>query len=64
MPQTGPAQGRCEYSNLHGTYTLAVTKQDKTVNEFTLSISPTRIDIKQKPRVPFIIVSHEPVALS
>jgi hypothetical protein len=64
MPQTGPAQGRCDYTNLHGSYTLTVTKQDKTINEFSVFISPTKIDIKHKPRAPFIIVSGDPVHLS
>jgi hypothetical protein len=64
MPQTGPAQGRCDYTNLHGSYMLRVTKQDKTVNEFSISISPTKIDVHQKPRTPFILVSSDPVNLS
>ena len=64
MPQTGPAQGRCDYTNLDGLYKLMVTKQDKTVNEFSVQISPAKIDIKHKPRTPFIIVSSDPVSLS
>jgi len=64
MPHTGPAQGRCDYSNLDGSYKLIVTKQDKTVNEFTVQISPTKIDIIHKPRTSFIIVSSDPVSLS
>ncbi|MGD1044168.1 MAG: hypothetical protein ABR936_02445 [Bacteroidota bacterium] len=63
MPQTGPAQARCDYTNLNGIYKLTVTKQDKTVNEFSVHISPAKIDIKHKPRVPFIIVSSDPVNL-
>ena len=64
MPQTGPAQGRCDYSNLDGLYKLIVTKQDETVNEFSVEISRAKIDIKHKPRTPFIIVSSDPVSLS
>ena len=64
LPQTGPAQGRCDYSNLDGLYKLIVTKQDETVNEFSVEISRAKIDIKHKPRTPFIIVSSDPVSLS
>jgi hypothetical protein len=64
MPQTGPAQGRCDYTNLDGLYKLTVTKQDKTVNEFSVQISSAKIDIIHKPRSPFILVSSDPVSLS
>ncbi|MCX6122799.1 MAG: hypothetical protein NTX44_14400 [Ignavibacteriales bacterium] len=64
MPQTGPAQGRCDYTNLDGLYKLRVTKQDKTVNEFLVQISPEKIDIKRKSRDTFIIVSSDPVNLT
>ena len=64
MPQTGPAQGRCDYKNLDGLFKLTVTKQDKTANEFSVQISPAKIDIIHKPRAPFIIVSNDPVNLS
>lgn len=63
MPQTGPAQGRCDYTNLDGLYKLIVTKQDKTANEFLVHISPGKIDIKHRPRAPFIVVSNDPVSL-
>jgi len=63
MPQTGPAQGRCDFTNLDGLYKLIVTKQDKTINEFSVQISPAKIDINHKPRTPFIIVSSDPVSL-
>ena len=63
MPQTGPAQGRCDYTNLNGLYKLTVTKQDKTENEFSVQISQTKIDILHKPRYPFILVSSDPVSL-
>jgi hypothetical protein len=63
MPQTGPAQGRCDFTNLNGLYKLIVTKQDKTINEFSVQISPAKIDIKHRPRAPFIIVSGDPVNL-
>jgi hypothetical protein len=64
MPQTGPAQGRCDYTNLTGLYSVTVTKQDKTINEFSVQISPAKIEIKHKPRAPFILVSSDPVNLS
>jgi hypothetical protein len=64
LPQTGPAQGRCDYSNLDGLYKLTIIKQDKTVNEFSVQISPAKIDILHKPRAPFILVSCDPVSLS
>jgi hypothetical protein len=64
MPQTGPAQGRYDFTNLKGLYRLVVTKQDKTVNEFSVDISPTTIAIKHKPRAPFIIISSDPVNLT
>ena len=64
MPQTGPAQGRRDYTNLNGVYHLIVTKQDKTVNEFSVNISSSAIDITQKSKTPFILVSNEPVNLS
>jgi hypothetical protein len=64
LPQTGPAQGRCDYSNLDGLYKLKIIKQDKTVNEFSVQISPGTIDMIHKPRAPFILVSSDPVSLS
>jgi len=64
MPQTGPAQGRRDYVNLNGTYTVVVVKPDKTENEFSVEISPMDIDIKRKPRIPFILVSKDPVILT
>jgi hypothetical protein len=64
MPHTGPAQGRCDYTNLDGLYKLFVTKQDKTVNEFSVQIMPATVDIIHKPRTPFILVSSDPVSLS
>ncbi|MBN1397665.1 MAG: hypothetical protein JXA06_06515 [Bacteroidetes bacterium] len=63
MPQTGPAQGRCNYEKLEGLYNLVVIKQDKTVNEFSIRISSTSVEILKKPKVPFIGVSNEPVNL-
>lgn len=64
LPQTGPAQGRRDFTNLNGIFTIIVVKQDKTVNEFLVHITPTRIDIKQKPRNPFILISNDPINLS
>ena len=64
MPQVGPAQGRCDYTNLDGLYKVTVTKQDKTINEFLVQISPEKIEIKHKSRAPFIIVSSDSVNIS
>jgi len=64
MPQTGPARGRRDYTNLEGTYRVVVTKQDKTVNEFTVDIAPPSIAIRQKPKSVFILISNDPVNLS
>jgi hypothetical protein len=64
MPQTGPAQGQRDYEKLEGTYHLTVIKQDKTINEFSIQISPESIDIKEKPKTSFIIVSNDPVNLT
>ncbi|MGD0590524.1 MAG: hypothetical protein ABSA44_06950 [Bacteroidota bacterium] len=64
MPQSGPAQGRRDYTHLEGTYHLVVTKQDKTVNEFSVHITPESVDIKQKPKTPFIIISNDPLNLA
>jgi hypothetical protein len=64
MPQTGPAQGRRDYTQLEGLYHLVVTKQDKTINEFSVHVSLESIDIKEKPKTSFIIVSNDPVNLS
>ena len=64
MPHTGPAQGRCDYTNLNGVYKLFVTKQDKTVNEFSIHITHAAVDILHKPRTPFILVSSDPASLS
>jgi len=60
MPQTGPAQGRREYVLPEGQYQLIVTKQDKTVNEFSVQISQGSVEIIQRPKNPFILVSNDP----
>ena len=64
LPHTGPAQGRFDHTNLEGQYKLVVTKQDKTVNEFSVAIASHQVDLLHKPKSPFIIVSGEPVDLS
>ena len=64
MPQVGPAQGRRDYADLEGTYRVIATKQDKTINEFSVDISPSTINIKHKPQKSFILISNEPVNLS
>jgi hypothetical protein len=63
MPQTGPAQGQRDYTQLNGTYHLVVTKQDKTVNKFSVHITPESVDIKERPKTPFVLVSNDPVNL-
>jgi hypothetical protein len=64
MPQTGPALGQRDYSDLDGTYKIVVIKQDNTVNEFSINISPTKIDVIKRPKTPFILISNESVNLS
>jgi hypothetical protein len=64
MPQTGPAQGRRDYEHLDGMYRLILTKQDNTISEFSIYISPESIDIKEKPKTSFIIVSNDPLDLT
>ncbi len=63
MPNAGPAQGVREYSQLHGEYLLTVTKQDKSVNEFRLSITPNQITFLRQPSNPFILASTDAVGL-
>ncbi len=64
MPQTGPAQGRHDYEHLDGTYRLVIIKQDKTINEFSVHISQKSVDILEKPKTSFIIISSDPVNLA
>lgn len=64
MPQTGPAQGRRDYAHLKGIYRLIVTKQDKTSDEFVVQVNPEKVEIQQKPKKPFIIISNDSVNLS
>jgi hypothetical protein len=64
MPQTGPARARRDYENLEGIYRLAVIKQDRTVNEYSVKFTSSTVEIVGKPRDPFILISNEPVSLS
>ena len=64
MPQTGPAQGRRDYEQLDGLYRLILTKQDNTISEFSIHISPEFIEIKERPKTSFIIVANDPVNLT
>ncbi len=64
LPKTGPAQARRDYQNLMGEFNLTVIKQDKTRNEFLIQITQDNIEVKKKPKIPFILVSNEPVELS
>ena len=63
IPQTGPARGRRDYTNLYGLYKLFITKQDKTINEFLIEIVQSDIRIKKSPADAFILVSSDPVDL-
>jgi hypothetical protein len=63
IPQTGPARGRRDYTDLYGSYKLFITKQDKTVNEFLIEITQFDVRIKKRPTDAFIIVSADPVDL-
>jgi hypothetical protein len=64
MPQTGPAQGRRDFIELNGIFRVIVVKQDRTENEFMIQISQELIDIKKKPKNPFILISNDPINLS
>ena len=64
MPQTGPAAGRRDFKELQGSYTLNISKQDKTLNIFQIEILPDSVEIRQKPGNAFLIVSNEPVSLA
>lgn len=61
MPGTGPAQGFRKYEHLRGTYSLRVTKQDKSVNEFEVEIAPRSISVKKEVPIPFVLISTESV---
>jgi len=64
MPQTGPAAGRRDFKELQGSYTLNISKQDKTLNIFQIEILPDTVEIRQRPNNAFLIVSNEPVSLA
>ncbi|MGB2867494.1 MAG: hypothetical protein WBD36_03510 [Bacteroidota bacterium] len=61
MPGMGPAQGYRKYEKLRGIYLLRVTKQDKSVNEFEIEITPKSISVKKEPAAPFVMISTESV---
>jgi hypothetical protein len=63
MPGVGPAKGRCDHTNLRGSYTLSVIKLNGETNDFQVDVTPTQISIHGTPMNPFIIVSSTPVPL-
>jgi hypothetical protein len=63
MPGVGPARGRVEFIDLHGSYALNIMKLDGETNQFRLQITPTKILVQEAPPQPFVLVSHEPVQL-
>ena len=63
MPGVGPAQGRIDFTDLHGSYQLHVVKLDGEANEFQVDLTPSTIVVTGSPDSPFITVSHKPVSL-
>jgi hypothetical protein len=63
MPGVGPAMGRCDYTNLQGSYSLSVIKLNGETNDFQVNVTPSQISIDGNPTHPFIIVSNTPVPL-
>jgi len=63
MPGVGPARGRRDFTNLHGSYQLNVFKLDGETNEFQVNLTPSSISISGTPASPFITVSNKTVVL-
>ncbi len=63
MPQTGPARGRRDLTNIAGVHTVRVIKQDKSVNDFEFDFSPQEIALRHKPKDVFILASTDPVEI-
>jgi len=63
MPGVGPARGRRDFTNLHGSYQLNVIKLNGETNEFHVDLTPSSISVSGTPASPFITVSDTPVAL-
>ncbi len=58
LPESGPAVGIIDYENLYGTYTLNVTKQNGSLNTFTLNIDYNNtVTIEPKTKSLFILAS-------
>ena len=64
MPGSGPARGWRMFEGLFGHYNVAVTKQDKSVNEFDVDIADDGVTLLKSPEHPFILPSTDPVELS
>jgi hypothetical protein len=63
MPNSGPARGWKFYTNLSGLLHVDITKQDKSVSEFDVTIDDHRVLIQNAPKNSFILVSNDPVLL-
>jgi hypothetical protein len=63
LPQTGPARGRRDFTDLQGTYTVRVVKQDQSINEFQAEFHGTTVQLKRKPSDAFILASTDIVDL-
>ena len=63
LPQTGPARGRRDFPDLHGTYTVRVVKQDKSINDFLVEFSGPAVHFKRRPTDAFIVASADSVDL-
>ncbi len=61
LPGSGPAIFETEYSNLHGTYQIVVSKLDREENVFCVNISDKTIVVEQAPEEKFVeMVTSEP----
>ncbi|MBI1806167.1 MAG: hypothetical protein HYR76_03835 [Ignavibacteria bacterium] len=60
LPATGPAVFETEFKNLSGTYTVIISKLDRDMNEFSISISDRSVTVKKSPKKKFAeIVTNE-----
>ena len=61
MPGSGPAYGAVNLTGLLGHYSLAVIKQDKTVNAFDIDIGEKEVTVLRSPKETFMTLSTESI---
>ena len=60
LPGSGPAKFRSEYNNLHGRYTVIVSKLNREENSYEVSVSKESVVIEKSPRKKFVdLVTNE-----